>query len=104
MCEFKDCGQHNEESCGKYKFGEFQRPSCYITPSLKAQKAPVDEVPCSDGLCSATIEACAKELDEEADRLEKLWLEFIKSGKSGPTTDYSSIFKKAAEMIRELAP
>ena len=56
----------------------------------------------SGGLHLETIEACAKVLDEEANRLEKIWIKFIRSGRGGPTTDYSSIFKKASIMIRGL--
>lgn len=57
----------------------------------------------NDLLCHNTVEACAKELDKEAERLENVWKDFIKSGEGGQATDYSSLYRSAAKIVRRLA-
>ena len=53
MCDFKDCEKHGKLPCSKLNEFIFQKPSCY--GPLKAQTAPVAEVPCSDGLSAAQL-------------------------------------------------
>ena len=45
-------------------------------------------------------EECAMKLDEEADRQEKAWTEYIASGKQGPATSFHNVTRKYASAIR----
>lgn len=57
----------------------------------------------SDLLCCKTIETCAKLLDADADRQEKVWNEHIANGGKGPATSYHTIPRVYAKNIRDLA-
>ena len=45
-------------------------------------------------------EACAKWLDDEADRQELAWSEYLSSGKQGPATSLHGIPRGYAEKLR----
>ena len=45
-------------------------------------------------------EACAKMLDDEADRQQAVWNEFIATGNDGPATSFHAIPRKYAAQIR----
>jgi hypothetical protein len=67
------------------------------------QKARVEESSLSVLLCSETIEACAKAIDIEADKLEKLCDDYLDSGGEGPCIDYSALYRACSEIIRRLS-
>lgn len=54
------------------------------------------------GLCHNTVEECAKLLDEEADRMERAWNVFLKSGNKGPATTFHTVPREYAKMLRQL--
>ena len=60
MCDYKkECAAYEAESCDKVN-----PPTVFcFEPPLIAQKEPVDEVPCCDGLCKLPAEAIAVEDD-----------------------------------------
>lgn len=47
------------------------------------------------------VESCAQLLDREADIQEKIWEDFLKSDKKGPATDFHTIPKHYASMLRK---
>lgn len=45
-------------------------------------------------------EDCAKLLDDEADRQERVWREYVKSGREGPAMSFHSLPRYYAALIR----
>ncbi len=54
-------------------------------------------------LCGRTIKACAKLLDDEADRQEAIWNNYIKGDGKGSASSYHDIPRGYAKKIRNLA-
>jgi len=48
-----------------------------------------------------TIEEIAKTFDEDADKMEEAWKEFVASGSDGPATSYHTVYRGIAENIRK---
>ena len=48
------------------------------------------------------IEDVAKTFDEDADKMEEAWKEFVASGSDGPATSYHTVFRGIAKDVREM--
>lgn len=86
------------KTCGRPKFDNAKLPKNFTLEYCKCNiYVPKPE------LCSKTIEACAKLLDDEADKQEEVWDEFVAA--SGPEefgTSYHEVVRGCAEKLRKL--
>ena len=48
------------------------------------------------------IEDVAKTFDDDADKMEEAWKEFVASGSDGPATSYHTLFRGIAKDIRAM--